>query len=406
MLGAIIGDICGSTYEFEPANGYDFELFNEDSTFTDDTILSLAVVDAMINNLDLAQTLANYAHKYPMKGYGGMFFDWIFSDDLKPYNSYGNGSAMRVSAVGFLARSEEEVMELAKWSAMSTHNHPEGIKGAQAVALAIYLAKTGSSKNDIKEAIETKFKYNLSRTLKEIEPNYYFDVTCQGSVPEAIICFLESNDFESAIRNAIWLKGDADTQACMAGAIAQAYYGGIPIELKNLVYNLLPDHLLDTLHQFHIYQSYEMEVKERTIQHQDIQKILEFIPYFENTKEFTYCKIPEWKQDVCDQLGIKNTPIIYEDKGLIDFCKTIVETKFCVVFDWFDWQAGREIFMKKERIDKADLLTLRMLITAIWRNDRFCDGALVACAENGDILRILRRLEKLIDDNKSSINYQ
>lgn len=397
MLGAIIGDICGSSYEFTPIKSYDFELITEDSTFTDDTILSLAVADSLINNINLPQNLAKYAHKYPMRGYGGMFFDWICTDNLEPYNSFGNGSAMRVSSVGFLAKSEEEVMRLAKWSAEATHNHPEGIKGAQAVALAIYLARTGSSKEDIKQTIESKFNYDLSRSLKDIEIDYFFKVTCQGSVPEAIIAFLESEDFESAIRNAIWLKGDADTQACMAGAIAQAFYKDIPSMLIDLVYDNLPDHLLEILHQFHIYQSYELEIKERPLSKKGIEQLLFFIPYFENTKEFYIW--PETKQNNEDSPYVFQGPI--NDEGLEQFISTIIDTKFCVTFNWFDWQAGKEIFMKKERIDNADLLTLRMLLTAIWRNDRFCEGAFAICAENGDILRILKRLKVLSIKNET-----
>lgn len=251
MLGAIIGDICGSVYEFSPAKSYNFDLITSGSNFTDDSVLSLAVADAFLNNKDIKNTLALYAREYPLRGYGGRFQNWICSD-LKPYGSYGNGSAMRVSSVGFLAKSEKEALEYARWSAMPTHNHPEGVKGAQAVALAIYLAKSGASKEDIKNKIVSTCIYDLSRSLGEIEENYHFDVTCQGSVPEAIIAFLGSEDFESTIRNAIWLKGDADTQACIAGGIAQAFYKEIPKELLHLAYDKLPNSLIEILDQFHL----------------------------------------------------------------------------------------------------------------------------------------------------------
>jgi ADP-ribosylglycohydrolase len=261
MLGAIIGDICGSYYEFNPAEGYDFSLTPPKSKFTDDTILSIAVADAFLNEKDITQTLAKYGRSYPLGEYGGMFRRWMYSDELKPYGSYGNGSAMRVSPLGFLAKSEEEALELAKWSAMPTHGSVQGIRGAQAVALAIYLAKSGASKEEIKQTIESKFYYNLSRSLQEIEANYRFDVTCEGSVPEAIVAFLESTDYESAIRNAIWLKGDADTQACMAGGIAQAFYKSIPDELVKFAYEPLPDDLRDILHQFDVRLSHEIQIK-------------------------------------------------------------------------------------------------------------------------------------------------
>ena len=250
MLGAIIGDICGSVYEFNPAVGYRFPLLLEESYFTDDTVLTIAVTDSIINNLDFASTIKKYAKDYPNKGYGNRFNDWVYSDTLEPYFSYGNGSAMRVSSIGFYYNSIDEVLEKAKQSAEVTHNHWEGIKGAQATALAIFLARTGNSKNRIKMEIENRFNYNLNRTLEEIEKNYHFNETCQGSVPEAIIAFLESDSYESAIRNAIWLKGDADTQACIAGGIAEAYYKKIPQYLIDKAFEIVPREFLKIIYQY------------------------------------------------------------------------------------------------------------------------------------------------------------
>ena len=239
MLGAIIGDIVGSIYEFESDKTKEFEFFTEGSRLTDDSMMSIAVGCAcakadLSDEEDFKSWVVYYMGKigreFPSAGYGYYFFRWIKSDFMGPYNSFGNGSAMRVSSVAWVAKSLEKAEKLAKWSAEVTHNHPEGVKGAQAIAAAIYLARAGKSKDKIKEYIEQNY-YILDFTLDEIRPTYEFDVTCQGSVPQAIECFLESTDFEDAIRNAISLGGDGDTQAAMAGAIAEAYYG-IPDDIK------------------------------------------------------------------------------------------------------------------------------------------------------------------------------
>lgn len=239
MLGAIIGDIAGSLYEFESPKTKDIELFTEGSRLTDDSIMTIAVGCAcsdsnLHDEKDFKSSVIWYMRRigrqYPKAGYGGMFYRWLISDVMPAYNSFGNGSAMRVSPVAWVAESLEQAETLAKWSAEVTHNHPEGIKGAQAVASAVYLANQGETKEVIKAYIEDHY-YALDFTLDEIRPNYSFDVTCQGSVPQAIVCFLEATDFEDAIRNAISLGGDGDTIAAMAGAIAEAFYG-IPEEIK------------------------------------------------------------------------------------------------------------------------------------------------------------------------------
>ncbi len=213
MLGAIVGDIVGSIYEFNNHRSKDFPLFGGACDFTDDTVLTVAIADCLLNQGDYAKYIKNYARKYPNRGYGGKFAQWIHSESFEPYNSWGNGSAMRVSAVGFAYNDLQSVMNEAKRSAEVTHNHPEGIKGAQATAVAIYMARTGQSKEQIKQAIANTFNYDLNRTVDEIRPVYKFNESCQETVPEAIIAFLESTDFEDAIRNAISLGGDSDTLA-------------------------------------------------------------------------------------------------------------------------------------------------------------------------------------------------
>ncbi|MEL6491838.1 MAG: ADP-ribosylglycohydrolase family protein [Cyanobacteria bacterium J06621_3] len=232
MLGVIAGDIIGSVHERSKTKVKDFPLFVADSHFTDDTVLSVAVADALLNNRlqdgSYVQTLKEYGKDYMHVGYGKSFKRWLASDSLEPYNSWGNGSAMRVSPVGFAYESISDVMVSAQKTAEVTHNHTEGVKGAQATAACVFLAKRGDSKVDIKSHIEQTFGYDLGRSLADIRPGYKFYVSCQRSVPESIIAFLESTDFEDAVRNAVSLGGDADTMAAIAGGIAEAFYGGVP----------------------------------------------------------------------------------------------------------------------------------------------------------------------------------
>jgi len=231
MLGAICGDVVGSVYEMINYKGTDFPLFREASKYTDDTVLTVAVADAIMNNRDYAEVFREYARQHPLAGYGGSFIAWVDDSSAGPYNSWGNGSAMRVSPVGWLFNDLDTVLLEAKRSADATHNHPEGVKGAQAIASAIWMARNGYVKSEIKNYIETQFEYDLNRTIDEIRPTYEFDNSCAKTVPEAIIAFLESDDYESSIRKAISIGGDSDTLAAMAGSIAEAYYGYISQEI-------------------------------------------------------------------------------------------------------------------------------------------------------------------------------
>ncbi|UCE04499.1 MAG: ADP-ribosylglycohydrolase family protein [bacterium] len=250
MLGAIAGDIIGSVYEHDPIKTTEFPLFDHYSRFTDDTVLTIAIAYAILENTDYATSLKYFGRKYPDAGYGMFFYKWMFASRSEPYNSWGNGSAMRVSPVGFAFNTIEDVLNEAEKSAAITHNHPEGIIGAQAAALAIFLARTGSDKTEIKQEISTRFFYDLDRTLDEIRPHYFFDVSCQGTLPEAIIAFLESTDFEDAIRKAISLGGDSDTLACITGGIAQAFYKSIPKEIMTEVYERLPLEFVSIIDEF------------------------------------------------------------------------------------------------------------------------------------------------------------
>ena len=250
MIGAIAGDIIGSAYESAPIKTTEFKLFQAHSTFTDDTVLTVATASAILHNGQYVEAYRSYGRRYPHAGYGGSFLNWLSSHDSKPYSSWGNGSAMRVSPIGFAYDSVAAVLDEARLSAVSTHNHPEGIKGAQALALAVFLAHHGADKAKIKEELSNRFLYDLNRSLDSIRPFYSFDISCQGSVPESIIAFMESVDFEDAIRKAISLGGDSDTMACIAGAIAQAYYRELPAVIIDEVRKRLPMEFLETINRF------------------------------------------------------------------------------------------------------------------------------------------------------------
>jgi ADP-ribosylglycohydrolase len=250
IIGAIVGDIVGSVYEIEPVKTKDFVLLTEESDFTDDTVLTLAVADAFVEGKSFSDNIQKFAKVYPDRGYGGYFKEWVKMSEPKPYGSYGNGSAMRVSPVAYVAKNMEEVMDLAKATAEVTHNHPEGIKGAQAIASSIYLAEKGALKYEIKEFVEKNFLYDLDFSIAEIRKGYKNNATCQRTVPEAIVSFLESNNFEEAIRLSVWLGGDSDTLACMSGAISAAFYRNIPNELLTKCFAKLDDNMKNILDKF------------------------------------------------------------------------------------------------------------------------------------------------------------
>lgn len=250
MLGAIAGDIIGSIYERRNIKSVEFPLFGSNNRFTDDTVLTVALADSILTGIPYIENLKEYYRMYPHAGYGGRFSAWACSGDTEPYNSFGNGSAMRTSPAGWAYDTIEEVLDKAGGFAAVTHNHPEGVKGARSVASAIFLARKGSSKNDIREYIERNFSYDLSRTLDGIRPAYRFDVSCQGSVPEAIIAFLESENYEDAVRRAISIGGDSDTIACITGGMAEAFYGSIPDYITERAMGILDERLRDVVIRF------------------------------------------------------------------------------------------------------------------------------------------------------------
>jgi ADP-ribosylglycohydrolase len=250
MIGAIAGDIIGSVYEARPIKSKEFPLFDSRCTFTDDSVLTIAVAAAILTRRPYRVAMWEMGRRYPNAGYGGSFIRWLLSENPQPYNSWGNGAAMRVSPVGLAFGSIQEVLEQARLTAVVSHNHPEGIKGAQATALAVFLARTGQGKEAVREQISRRFGYDLGRNVDEIRPAYGFRISCQETVPEAIIAFLDSESYEDAVRNAISLGGDSDTLACITGGIAEAFYGSVPEDIRMQVEQCLPPPLWRIVERF------------------------------------------------------------------------------------------------------------------------------------------------------------
>ncbi|MCP4117362.1 MAG: ADP-ribosylglycohydrolase family protein [Desulfobacteraceae bacterium] len=250
MIGAIAGDIIGSVYEHFPIKTKEFPLFHPECCFTDDSVLTIAIAKAILEDGDYLKAMREIGRRYPNAGYGGTFIHWLHSANPEPYNSWGNGAAMRVSPVGFAFDTVDKVLREAGRTAEISHNHPEGVKGAQATALSIYLARTARDKALIRKEVVRRFGYDLHRTVEEIRPSYKFDISCQGTVPEAIIAFLDSDSYEDAVRNAVSLGGDSDTLACITGGIAEAYYGPVAPHILKKVKESLTEELWQITEQF------------------------------------------------------------------------------------------------------------------------------------------------------------
>jgi len=433
LLGAIIGDIVGSVYEWNNIKTKDFPLFTEKCFFTDDSVMTIAAADAFMKGGSTNNFIDSFKHfgrLYPNAGYGLRFNEWLMSDNSKPYNSYGNGSAMRVAPCAWYAKSLDEAEDFAKLSSSVTHNHPEGIKGAQATAAAIYMARIGKSKQEIKDYIESKYDYDLSRSLDEIRPIYKFNETCQETVPEAIIAFLESTDFEDAIRNAISLGGDSDTLTAITGSIAEAAYG-IPDDIKDKALSYLDDTLrdvydkwveeidqiskgkrrliegsgqiddvLDVIEEQELAEAYKKiqeRDKNRETKQVDFDLLLSYIPYFETVDPDVLCK---WGGGEKREDGRISMPYaIYSDK-LIAFIK---DAHNCgVIIQEYPSELDRlvpgwQTIDIQEFVKTADLYTLQVIFTKCIRVDRFNEGALAASVINGLILALLKRMKDLYD---------
>jgi ADP-ribosylglycohydrolase len=250
MLGSIAGDVIGSVYEGSGMKEVMFPLFNPLSQFTADAVLTVATAWAILTDTPYGMAYHRFGRRYPDVGYGPLFALWLRETRPRPYQSFGNGAATRVAPIGFAFSTVDEVLREAERSAMVTHDHPEGVKGAQSVALAVFLARSGASKEGIRDELMRRFSYDLRRSVDEIRPSYRFDGTCQGSVPEAIVAFLDSTDYEDAVRLAVSLGGDADTQAAIAGGIAHAFYRHVPAMIDVAVRNRLPAELIEVIDRF------------------------------------------------------------------------------------------------------------------------------------------------------------
>jgi ADP-ribosylglycohydrolase len=250
MIGAIVGDVIGSVHEHARTKSTEFPLFEPESGFTDDTVLSVATAYAILNGTSYEAAYREFGRRHPNAGYGASFYAWLMAESPRPYQSWGNGSAMRVAPVGLAFDSVDRVLYEAERSAAVTHDHVEGITGARATALAVFLARSGASKDEIRRDLVSRFGYDLNRTVNEIRPGYRWDVSCQGSVPEAIVAFLDSSSFEDAVRLAVSLGGDADTQAAIAGGIAEAFYRRIPDTIVEEVRKRLPPQFVDVIDTF------------------------------------------------------------------------------------------------------------------------------------------------------------
>ncbi len=415
MLGAIIGDIVGSRFEFNNHRDKDFQLFTKDCQVTDDSIMTLAVAKAIMEAEKVTESLLGghcydckyyeliesmtikymqeIGRKYPNCGYGGMFSRWIFSDNPKPYNSFGNGAAMRISPVGFAARTENEACRLSKAVTGVTHNHTEGIKGAEAVAVAIYMARRGFTISEIRNKINENY-YTLDFTIDKIRDSYQFNETCQETVPQAIEAFLEATSFEDAIRNAISIGGDSDTLAAITGSIAEAYYG-IPEALKEKALSYLNDELLSIFNDFTEFIDDEDKLSKFRVITKYIGKISEAEAYgewfvdrenedttehpiqmpFVNFKELVVMFVHEFYQfsDSHPEYQLTSYDSILEKNGL----------------------RCNSMSMRNADIDTLDEQCILALIMSAIRADRFSDGALLSFFEDGYILKWLKRLKAM-----------
>lgn len=250
MMGAVCGDVIGSVWEFTRRKGKDFEFFSPAAHPTDDTYHTVAMAESILSGVAYEKLLVDYFWKYPDGGYGGRFWDWAKLGGGAPYNSFGNGAAMRVSPAAWIHSTLEDTLKTAEAYTAVTHNHPEGIRGAQAIAAAIFLARTGSTAEEIRTFVQDRFKYDLSKSVDDIRPTARFDETCQGTVPQALISVLEATDFNDALRNAISLGADSDTVAAIAGSIAEPLFGGVPKETFDFVWERLNSELKSVIRSF------------------------------------------------------------------------------------------------------------------------------------------------------------
>ncbi len=397
MLGAIIGDIIGSPYEFDFNNikTKEFPLFGELSKFTDDTIMTLAIAIGLIKGYKSKESTAKQiiismqklGRKYPNAGYGTNFHKWLYQEFPQPYSSYGNGSAMRVSAVAWVYNNLRDVEEFAKITASVSHNHPEGIKGAQATAAAIFLARQGADKKYIKNYLEKKYEYKLNRNCDDIRTSYHHVESCQETVPEAITAFLEGGSFEEVIRLAVSLGGDSDTLTAIAGSIAEAYYQ-IPEDIQQKALSVLDGELKN---QLKIFEDFLDEICSR--RKKLFESALSCKTYFENRKEV------QWEAVRVEDRGRYFSRRIHNEE--IDCLMKFGQSEDFTDYDYIETlsEFGMEMDLKRyqKEAENCCLLLLRAMFTSIVRQERFNDGLMAKAIEIGSISAILDSMEKQLN---------
>ncbi|QFK71165.1 hypothetical protein F7984_07845 [Pradoshia sp. D12] len=423
MIGAIIGDVVGSRFEFNNHRSKEFELFTEECRVTDDSIMTLAIAKAFMEtegSIHSSITARDYdgeyetllesmsitfmqelGRKYPNCGFGGMFAKWVFSDNPEPYNSFGNGAAMRISPVGFLARTENEAKDLSKIVTRTTHNHEEGIKGAEATALAIFMARRGFTKSEIKNRINGYY-YHLDFSINQIRDTYVFNEICQETVPQAIVAFLESTSFEDAIRNAISIGGDSDTLAAITGAIAEAYYG-VPETLKEKVLTYLDDELQSIYDDWCLYKNEHHSGK--------FTVLTKYIPKICDTDSFGEWFIDREYNETLGQ-SIQMPYVMYKKlinlfvKEFYHFSESHPEynlTSYSDILERNGLKWNQEA-MRNADEDSLDAQCILALIMGATRAERFSEGALLSFFENGCMVKWLKRLKTIDENNSTGIN--
>lgn len=390
-IGAIVGDIVGSIYEFDNHRSKDFALFGDGVEFTDDSIMTIATMQALMNGAksnDFVGAYKHFGNKYP-SSYGVRFSQWLMPDNSQPYNSWGNGAPMRVSPVAWFYDNLEDVERTAKVSAGVTHDHPDGIKGAQSIAGAVFLARTGKSKEEIKAYLE-KYGYFLDFKLDDIRDTYQFDESSEGTVPPAVVAFLESTDFEDAIRNAISIGGDSDTVAAITGSIAEAFYGA-PNDIMDKVLILLTDELRSIVKDFNQAIAPILAVSRfRSLSNIDIEA-------FRSLNARIQSHSGEWgvyhviKKS---ESGTNTFPWVEQNELVQEFVQFMYDKDLVINFDWSEWQEGRDWYALDDdgKYEKLDVELALKLLTAVIRNDRFNEGALVSIFQDRVFQKITNKL--------------
>ena len=406
MLGAIIGDIVGSRFEFANHKSTEFELFHRECQFTDDTICTVAVADWLKGNQPdphrLPALLQEWCREFPhpMGGYGLRFKDWIRETNPQPYGSFGNGSAMRIAPVGWAFGTLEETCRVAKQVSEITHNHPEGIKGAQAVAAAIFLARTGHSKQEIKREITTRYGYNLDKTCRQIRPVYRYNETCQGTVPEAIAVFMDGTDFEECIRLAVSLGGDTDTLTCITGGIADAYYQ-IPYTIESQAMKYLPEKISEVVSSFRAKFTTQLDdakyfAQIRITPESTWKEFFKLIPILEQSEGM---HLTQWRGLEPQKDGFISFPYPFYSEVVNQWIRAFDQSGLEIPFQYVDWLRDRGFSNNWKNVDYSVLSAADIckIFTAVNRGERFCDGAIGSFFGEGHMIKCLKVLEGRIN---------